>query len=70
MWNQISVGAASENPTLDSLWTSAAEQWREPNEDDTVLLKNLMAENLSGCVHFIKVTILTKACEEITMYLL
>ena len=56
MFNQISVSPASENPTLDSLWTSAAEQWKEPSEEDAALLQNLMAESLSGCIDFIKVS--------------
>lgn len=53
--DQISVNAASENPTLDTLWASAAEQWKEPTEEDALLLKSLMAENLAGCVKFIEV---------------
>ena len=51
----MSLGVISENPTLDSLWASAADDWKDPSEDDNQLLKEMMSENLAGCLEFVKV---------------
>lgn len=40
---------------MDSLWALAAEDWKDPSEDDSKLLKSIMSENLAGCLEFVKV---------------
>ena len=63
-YHQVSLGIISENPTLDALWAVAADDWKDPSEDDNQLLKEIMSENLAGCLKFVKVnTQLVESCE-------